>query len=209
MPREKQPKLWETLYKSKKLKDQMKRKFALDIALERAASIKNLLAPHAEKISIAGSIRRRQEEVGDIEILYVPKIHEEVPQGELVPKTVDKSEEQILKLISTNVLSLRKKSNGTTSFGKRIKLLLDTESKIPIDLFSCHANQWVNNLVSRTGGKLTNITIASYAKRIGWNWRMFDAGFVNKRTSEAFIPKTEEELFKFAKVPYMPPWDRP
>jgi len=187
----------------------MKQKFPLIHAQERAAYLRELLAPHCLRIEIAGSIRRKRPEVGDIEILYIPKRLEGVPKGDLMPKILDHSHKRILHLVKEGILDFRVKKNGATSFGPRVKLLVDTKSGIPVDIFSCDEQQWVNNLVSRTGGKMTNITIASYAKRLGWNWLMSDIGFVNKRTSEVFAPQCEEDVFRFARVPYMEPEDRP
>lgn len=45
-------------------------------ATEIAERIRAELAPHCERIEIAGSIRRRKSEVGDIEIVCIPKIIE-------------------------------------------------------------------------------------------------------------------------------------
>jgi DNA polymerase/3'-5' exonuclease PolX len=45
----------------------------LEKAQHLAEKIKTLLAPHCERIEIAGSIRRRTAEVGDIEIVAIPK----------------------------------------------------------------------------------------------------------------------------------------
>jgi DNA polymerase/3'-5' exonuclease PolX len=186
----------------------MKKRFEHSVAQERAKEIKAMLSPFCEKITIAGSIRRNLPQVGDIEILYIPKRVEETPQGDLIAKIVDKSQERILSLIKSGIIDFRKKRNGTISFGQRVKLLIDKKSGIPLDLFSCQEEEWINNLVSRTGGKMTNITIASYAKRLGWNWKMSGAGFINHRTKEFFQPQTEEEVFGFARVPYMEPEER-
>lgn len=187
----------------------MKEKFEYERALPIATNLLEILRPFCEKVAIAGSIRRMQPKVGDVELLYIPKWEEKISNGELIPKKINKSQEKIEELINSNVLSLRRKSNGTTAFGKKVKLLVDNQSQIPIDLFACEKNQWINNLVSRTGGKMTNITIASHAKRMGWNWLMCDAGFVNKQTHEAFIPEKEEDVFGFVRIPYMTPEERP
>ena len=42
-------------------------------ALLIAEKVKSLLAPHCERVEIAGSIRRRKPEVKDIEIVAIPK----------------------------------------------------------------------------------------------------------------------------------------
>lgn len=45
-------------------------------ALSIAERVKSLLAPHCDRIEIAGSIRRKKEEVKDIEIVAIPKPYE-------------------------------------------------------------------------------------------------------------------------------------
>ncbi len=45
-------------------------------ALEIAEKYRDLLAPHCERIEIAGSIRRLKREVKDIEIVCIPKPYE-------------------------------------------------------------------------------------------------------------------------------------
>jgi len=45
-------------------------------ALKIADATKSELAPHCERIEIAGSIRRQRPEVGDIEIVCIPKMEE-------------------------------------------------------------------------------------------------------------------------------------
>jgi DNA polymerase/3'-5' exonuclease PolX len=45
----------------------------LDRAMEIAERVKAQLAPHCQRIEIAGSIRRRKADVGDIEIVAIPK----------------------------------------------------------------------------------------------------------------------------------------
>lgn len=45
-------------------------------AKQIAENIKSQLAPHCERIEIAGSIRRKKQEVKDIEIVLIPKPYE-------------------------------------------------------------------------------------------------------------------------------------
>lgn len=162
-------------------------------------------------LKIAGSIRRKKPNVGDIEIVYVPLVTEGFIDGELNihPSKINKTEEKIQELITNKTLCYRFKKNGTKSFGERVKLLKHIKSGIPIDLFSCTIQEWSNNLVSRTGGKQTNITIASHAKRMGWNWLPFNIGFKHKKTQEIFQTKSERDVFDFVNLPYLEPWERP
>ncbi|GAH73129.1 unnamed protein product, partial [marine sediment metagenome] len=45
-----------------------------------AENLKSLLAPVCEKIEVAGSIRRQKPDVGDIELLCIPKYVASVDQ---------------------------------------------------------------------------------------------------------------------------------
>lgn len=54
-----------------------KKKFPAASAIQVAQSIVAALAPSCQRIEIAGSLRRRKQEVGDIEILYVAKTAEQ------------------------------------------------------------------------------------------------------------------------------------
>jgi DNA polymerase/3'-5' exonuclease PolX len=188
----------------------VKQSFELKEAKEIAEQITAELEPHCTLIKIAGSIRREKQRVGDIEIILVPLIIEGIIDGELNihPSKINRSEEKIEELISKGVLSYRYKKDGTKSFGERVKLLLHTKSQIPVDLFTCTSKEWMNNLVSRTGGKQTNIAIASQAKKRGWNWLPFNEGFKHKGTQEIYHPKSEREVFEFVNLPYLEPQER-
>lgn len=188
-----------------------KKTYKLKEAKEVAEDIATKLSPACSLLEIAGSIRRKKELVGDVEIIYVPLILEGIIDGELNlhHTKINKSEEKIHELLVQGVLSYRYKKNGTRSFGERVKLLIHNQSQMPVDLFCCAPKEWANNLVSRTGGKQTNITIASHAKRMGWNWLPFNNGFIHKTTKEVHHTKSEREIFEFVKLPYLEPWERP
>jgi len=51
----------------------MKTKASYDAAKTEAEYIIKFLQPHCERIEIAGSIRRKKQEVGDIELVAIPK----------------------------------------------------------------------------------------------------------------------------------------
>jgi hypothetical protein len=53
-----------------------KQRIILGQAWRIAERIKEHLAPHCELIEMAGSVRRRQQEVGDIEFVLIPRIRE-------------------------------------------------------------------------------------------------------------------------------------
>lgn len=118
------------------------------------------MSPHAERIAVAGSLRRKKEEVGDIEIVMIPKTHQSKnllgePDGPLL----DTVEEGIASYIRCESLpdkpALRKLNNGT----RYMKLYEDLVG-IQIDLFIVRPPaQWGPIISIRTGS-------AEYSKRL-------------------------------------------
>ena len=68
-----------------------KPKFDYTVAHVVASRIVEALEPGCERIAIAGSLRRCEKTVGDIEIVYVPRFVDGTPVGELVERPIDLS----------------------------------------------------------------------------------------------------------------------
>ena len=160
-------------------------------AMEVAQEIEETLKEDCLRIQIAGSLRRRRPEVNDIEILLVPRRAVLPDPEDMFPDPSDMAKRKIESLIASGELERRLKINGTPTFGERTKLLVHTRSGIPVDIFACTQESWVNCLFSRTGGKTTNITIASGAKRRGLAWKAFETGFM-KQDGTMIEVKSEE-----------------
>jgi DNA polymerase (family X) len=186
-----------------------KPKIPLAAAKEKALDLVEILLPHSEKIQIAGSIRRQKATVGDIEILYIPKQGNAQRPGEFLPSPCeDLVEIRVLELIAEAKIKLRPKSDGTHSFGPKVKLLQLLPCGTPVDLFRCTQDSWANNLLSRTGGKEHNIHLASTALRMGLEWIPFGPGFRRQDTGEILPVKKEEDAFALLGLPYLHPEER-
>ena len=61
-----------------------KQKFPRAAALAVAKELCDALKPLAEKLIVAGSLRRRKQEVGDVEIVFVPKIEMRADPSDLL-----------------------------------------------------------------------------------------------------------------------------
>jgi len=59
------------------LTESPKRKFPRADALAVAREMCFALEPYSERLAVAGSLRRRKQTVGDVEILFVPRINVE------------------------------------------------------------------------------------------------------------------------------------
>jgi len=189
-----------------------KPKFDYSVAHLVATQIVEALEPVCERIAIAGSLRRCEKTVGDIEIVYVPKYATGKPPGELVESTIDLSLAKIWDLVNAGVLVRRQNTNGADTFGPRNKLMRHVQSTIPVDLFATDERSWANYLVCRTGPAAFNIRVATRARALGWKWHPYDAGFSRARCGGELIEwqviRSEEQLFEFLGWPYRQPWER-
>ncbi|MDY6916856.1 MAG: hypothetical protein SVP26_02760 [Chloroflexota bacterium] len=153
------------------------------------------LAPVCERISVAGSVRRRRPEVKDVEILVIPK---DSPIDLLTAKLYD--------MVAAGILRLRKDRRGRTSFGPQNKLLVHVASGIGVDIFTTDAARWAVALVVRTGSKETNISIARAAKDRGMRFLAYGDGF--DTDGGHIVCYSEEQVFRAVGLPYRQPWER-
>lgn len=176
-------------------------------AREVANEIITAMAPFCWATVAAGSLRREKETVGDVEILYIPKIS--TINGLLgVPEDWNnRADERIQLLLDAGILCGRLNKRGHAMWGARNKLALHVGSGIPVDLFSTTEPCWFNYLVCRTGGKQNNIDIANGARGRGLKWNPYGEGF--RREDGTVIPmRSEQEVYTTAGLEYREPKDR-
>lgn len=182
-----------------------KTKYPRKDAIAVARELVKALDPYCERLIVAGSLRRRKEMVGDVELLYVPK-RVTVPVDMFLSTDVQAVDTKLEALILSGVLALRKNVNGSTMWGEHNKLAVHVASGIPVDLFSVQESGWFSYLVCRTGGAQNNIRIASAAKSKGWHWDPYRG----LKDTEGNLVKTqsEEEIFALVGLPFLKPWQR-
>lgn len=190
-----------------------KRKFPRAEAVAVAKEFCDALKRGCERLIVAGSLRRRRLEVGDVEILYIPKMRTvELPAENLFdpPGTaqIDEVDAYLDWLLEQGVIRQRLNVNGGTAWGEKNKLAVHVGSGIPVDFFATTEGCWFNYLVCRTGGQETNVRIASAAKAKGWRWNPYEAGFSHLGSGEHFDVKSERDVFEFVGLPYREPWER-
>ncbi len=158
-----------------------------------------------ERIQIAGSIRRRKPQVGDIEILYIPTYRTLPPADFFSTKPLLQNcvDEIISTLILSGHLEKRLNKDGHETWGEKNKLARAVKTGIPVDFFATTEECWFNYLVCRTGSAQSNIRIAAAAQAIGWKWNPYGPGF--SRGSERHQIASEEEVFHFVGLDYLPP----
>lgn len=174
----------------------MKAKIALERAEKVAEELKRLLEPACERITIAGSIRRRKPEVGDIELLVIPRY----------VAGVDQLDREIGLLFVQRILGFRLNKKGSKVYGPKNKLLLHQESGIGVDIFSTDEECWPISLVVRTGGETTNKRIAMAAIRKGWHLKAYGSGFSTPEGD--IVCKSERDVFEMVNLRYLDPRER-
>lgn len=186
-----------------------KPKFPRSEAIAAAREILALLP--ADRVIVAGSLRRRRPLVGDIEILYIPKIHHCQDPAELLPRTVETNVSDIfiedVLIRAKRMIRRRENVIGRTTWGPSNKLAVHVRSGIPVDFFATSESAWYNYLVCRTGGAENNVRIASAAQKKGWTWHPYAKGFTDDQGRVVTV-KSERDVFDLVNLPYLEPWER-
>jgi len=124
---------------------------------EKAAELVELLRGACERLEVAGSLRRGAAEVGDVELVCVPRIGPSLYAGDLFggggAGKVDYLEERLRELKGRGVLRDRPDSRGRPSWGERsVRALYGDRPSVAVDVFMVRPPaQWGAIMFIRTG----------------------------------------------------------
>lgn len=172
-----------------------------------ARELVQVLRPVSERLIVAGSLRRMKPQVGDVEIIYIPR-RGLAADGDLFESRKNLADMAIDDLIRRFVLAKRTNVKGAEMFGSKNKLARHVLSGVPVDLFSATPANWFNYLVCRTGPALSNTRIALEARTRGYKWNPYGDGFTRLSDGETIPMDSEEAVFRFVGLPYLKPWER-
>lgn len=179
-------------------------------ALKLAHELESMLRPCVERIQIAGSLRRMKPMVGDIELLFIPRLTK-VKTGLFGEDTttVDEAAFKIDALVTAGILAKRPSKIGVFTWGKQNMLASHVETGIPVDFFSTDTIRWWNALVCRTGGRENNLLITTTAQKRGWSFEAYGSGFhrVND-PKERHDTTSEKDVYEFIGLKYLEPEQR-
>lgn len=164
------------------------KRFPLGQAEVIAAKVIALLAPHCERIEVAGSVRRKRLTIGDIEIVCIPKPYDATP---------------LFASGLATVVNQWPKVKGELPCRYTQRLLPDG---IPLDLFMVDRNGFGLQLAIRTGSAAWSHQVLAKAwVRAGFH----SEGGLLRYASGAVVPTpTERALFDRIGLPWTPPEDR-
>ena len=184
----------------------MKRRWPAAVALEVAREMVRELRPVAVRLVVAGSLRRRRADVGDVEIVYVPRMEERAVDFFEMGR-VSLADEEIGRMMADGTLSKRESRSGGHAWGDQNKLAVHRDG-IPVDLFCTTEEAWWNYLVCRTGPAALNTRIAMEAQRRGFRWNPYGAGFVCLADGQVRAMGSEREVFEFVGMEFLEAWER-
>lgn len=193
-----------------------KRRIPLAEAERLAAELVELLSPACERIAVAGSIRRRRPDIGDVEICCIPKRTPSLDlfggeTGQCVNLLVSLTDD----LLAAGVLQQRLDVNGRPAWGEWMRRA--TYKGFGVDLFSGLVEQWGVLLAIRTGNAdFSHLLVTprnELVKGLGYGfcqpWAQFKGWrVVHRQTGEALETPEEVDVFNVLSLPYPEPHER-
>ncbi len=179
------PKKVENMLKGLELFEKSQARLTLWEALE----ISNMLVEKLKKlkeiknIEVAGSLRRKKETIGDIDILI---------------SCEDKDRDKIINYF-VNLEDVKEVlAKGDTKASVIIK-----EKDRQVDLRVLKPEEWGSGLQYFTGSKEHNVHLRDYAKSIGL--KISEYGVFDAKTGEKIAGETEESVYKAIGMEWIPP----
>jgi len=153
----------------------------LEEAERIAGNLKAFLAPACERLEIAGSIRRRRPEVGDIDLVLIPKDWLAV--------------RDMLKRLGKVKISGRKIT----------RVIMDGGTQV--DTYYATPGNFATLLLIRTGSAENNIRLCTLARKRGWHLAASGEGLFNEH-GERIAGDSEESIYQALGLRYQEPWER-
>lgn len=173
-----------------------KQKIPLHEAEQIAQRVIAVLAPYCERIEIAGSIRRRKPEVGDIEIVAIPKII-----TDLFGQPIEEHELDTFDFSSIGTLEMG---------GHKYKKIALTEGP-QLDLFIVTPPaQWGVQFLIRTGPAEYShafVTPKIHGGMLPSPMRVKDGAIWMNDLTPLETPE-ESDVYNLLGLPYVEPWER-
>lgn len=141
--------------------------------------------PHVQKASIAGSIRRKKETIGDIDIIVL---------------AAQKNHRAIIR----HFISLPGIAHVIAAGATKASVQL--QRGIQADIRVVEKSQYGSALFYFTGSREHNIRLRTIARKHGW--RMNEYGVFDSRTGKRLAGETEESIYQLFGLSYIPPEQR-
>lgn len=141
--------------------------------------------PGVQHSELAGSLRRKKETVGDIDIVVT-------------------AEHKFWKKIIKSITQLPQVQKVLASGQTKASLIL--KNNVQVDIRIVHEHEFGAALFYFTGSKEHNIQLRTIAKQKGW--KVNEYGVFDEKTGKRLAGKTEEEIYSLFGMNYIPPEKR-
>jgi DNA polymerase (family 10) len=136
-----------------------------------------------KKAALAGSLRRKKETIGDIDIIAT-------------------AERKNWKKVVAKFISIPQCGSILASGETKASILL-TKSNTQVDLRLVNDHEYGSALLYFTGSKEHNIQLRLLAKESGW--KLNEYGLFDEKTNKRLAGKTEEEVYHYLNLQFIPP----
>lgn len=176
-----------------------------------AEKVKTSLLPYCEQVEIAGSIRRRKQLVGDVELVVIPKkvlVKEATADQPSLFGDVRKGEPAIYNnllwshldhLVDTSKII---QGHAWGELYRRFNFRTVINRLVVVDVFTAAPQNWGNTLWMRTGSRKFNLHIVQHIRQQGMGHR---DGWLISADGEILESFTEADFFNQINHPYIEP----
>lgn len=167
--------------------DDGKKRMSLKLAEKTGNQILNEIKkiPGVQQSVLAGSLRRRKETVGDIDILIT-------------------AEHRLWEKIIKSITQLPQVKKVLAAGQTKASLIL--KNNVQVDIRIVHEHEFGAALFYFTGSKEHNIQLRTMAKQKGW--KVNEYGVFDAKTGKRLAGRTEEEIYSLFGLNYIPPEKR-
>jgi DNA polymerase (family 10) len=175
----------------------------LEDALPLAEKVCAVLRPFCERVVVAGSIRRGKAEVGDIDIVALPKCMD-LPGA--LGGTAHFNESQVWKGMLP--MALMKLGLRVEASGQELLRFSFVEPELQVDVYRARPDTWGVILLVRTGSKEHNVKLCTLARSKGLKLSAAEGVVAQDGFGSIVACRTEESIFSALGLAYVEPKDR-
>jgi DNA polymerase (family X) len=150
------------------------------------------LAPFAERIQVAGSIRRQRTVCNDIDLVVIPKLH---PVKDLFGNVTSHTNVTLKEVIR------RGEAEGWRLIKSGTEITSIEAKGVQVDVFWAKAETFGSVLLCRTGSGRHNIWLAQQANEQGAKWHSQIGLYRDRR----IIGDSEAAIYRALGLPYLDP----
>ncbi len=186
----------------------------LERAEPLARELVDRITPACQRIEVAGSIRRRAPDVGDIEIVAIPRVERRQRTLEDLFGTVEEHEVNCLdelcdQMLAAHELEQRLSEEGRKTWGSGAKYALYRD--FALDIFTATPETWGVIFTLRTGPARFShrlVTPKAYQGLCPSDLQFKEGRVVRRADGTPLETPEEEDVFRVLGYQYVPPQKR-